>query len=270
MSTRVRRLTALLLTLALSLAFAVPALAWDVPQLQLTADYKKSSGVITVYYTVAPIQGLESADFRLRYQSDKVEFVSGETHNVTSDTVMDFSDDKPEQVIRLQYVELYHVSEENCPENTAMIMTAKFKVKDKNATTASFTAFTESCAMDPDSHDEIPDRFTLKLDLTKDQKAGAETGGESNSKIWVIVIAAVLSAVVLGLAVVLFVRKVNKSEPEPQKKKQKPKKKPEPDSFAIEDKAKKAAKEPLEEPQDPFIFDPDADLSDYNSDKFED
>lgn len=158
-------------------AFSLTAFAWETPELMLAADYNAEKQTITVYYRLLKFAGTESADFRLKYNSDALELTDYTTTEI-KDTIVEVAQMTDKDKIAIQFIDLYHVKEEDCEEDgSATVATITFKVTDTSAAEVVFIATADSCAMDPDSAEVKPDRATLKISLDKGsvQKATSDS-----------------------------------------------------------------------------------------------
>ena len=106
-------LTVIILTVSL---FALTASAWETPKLMLAADYDSQKQTITVYYRVLDFAGTESADFRLKYNQDVLEFTDSDTTDI-KDTYVEIDTIPDSDKIAIQFVDLYHVKESDCEED---------------------------------------------------------------------------------------------------------------------------------------------------------
>ncbi len=207
-------LTAIILTVSL---FSFTVLAWETPKLMLAADFDSEKQTVTVYYRVLDFAGTESADFRLKYNPDVLEFTDHEATKI-NDTFVEIGTDPGSEIIAVQFVDLYHVKPEDCEEDgSATVATLTFKVKDTSATETVFISTAESCAMDPDSSDVALDRATLKLPLNEGsvKKSTSDSfvfdeNTENNTDINKVIIAAVVAAVVFVAGLVVIVVKYRK------------------------------------------------------------
>ncbi|MBR3868199.1 MAG: hypothetical protein IKM66_02690 [Clostridia bacterium] len=199
--------------------FSLTALAWKTPELMLAADYDSEKQTITVLYRVLDFAGTESADFRLKYDPAVLEFTDHEVTDI-KDTFVEIGADSGSDIIAIQFVDLYHVKEEDCEEDgSATVATLTFKIKDATATETVFISTADSCAMDPDSSEVALDRATLKIPLnegsikksTSDSFTFDEQPDDStNANIKKIIIAAVVTAVVFIAGLVAIVIKYRK------------------------------------------------------------
>ena len=148
-------------------AFSLTAFAWETPELMLAADYNAEKQTITVYYRLLKFAGTESADFRLKYNSEALEMTEYTTTEI-KDTIVEVRKMQEDDKLAIQFIDLYHVKEEDCEEDgSATVATITFKVTDISATEVVFIATADSCAMNPDSADVSLDRATLKIPLNK-------------------------------------------------------------------------------------------------------
>lgn len=209
-------LTILILTVSL---FSLTAFAWKTPELMLAADYDAEEQTITVYYRVLDFAGTESADFRLRYDPDVLEFKGHEATEMEN-TFIEIDKIADSDKIAIQFVDLYHVTQEDCEEDgSATVATLTFNVKDGSATETVFISTADSCAMDPDSSDVKLDRATLKIPLnegsiqksTNDSFEFDATQANNSDNITKIIIAAVVMAVVFIAGLVAIVIKYRKN-----------------------------------------------------------
>lgn len=211
-----KKITSVLICTVMLLVSVLPltAFAWETPSLDLNITYNERKKIITVDYIVHDAAGIESADFRLRFDSDVLEF-DDYTPTDIKNTYLEvgvMSGDKDK--VAIQFVDLYHVYEDDCEEDgSILVATLTFKVKDKSASDVVFIATADSCAMDPDSEDISLSRYTQKFSLT-DAEGSSDTDtsvfGEANVK--KIIIAAVITLIVFvggTAAVVIKYRKKN-------------------------------------------------------------
>lgn len=217
-----KKITATLIAIIILAVSLLPmtAFARETPSHALAASYDAENQTITVYYRLLDFAGTESADFRLRYDSDKLEFIDYDTTNMENTLIEigQMPDDKDK--LAIQFVDLYYVSEEDCDEfGSATIATINFKVTDTSATEAVFIATSDYCYMDPDSTEVSPERATLKIELNKgdvkkttddnfvfeeDEKTADDSGINK------VIIAAVVTAVVFIAGLVAVVIKYRK------------------------------------------------------------
>ena len=207
-------LSSILVILILSVSLlSLTAFAWETPKLMLAADYNAEKQTVTVYYRLLDFAGTESADFRLRYNSDALEMTDYTTTKI-KDTLVEVAQMTEKDKIAIQFIDLYHVKENDCEEDgSATVATITFKVTDASAADVVFIATADSCAMDPDSAEVKLDRATLKIPLnegnvqktTDDSFRFDETQAE-NDGIKKIIIAAIVTAIafVTGLAAVVI------------------------------------------------------------------
>lgn len=209
-------LTILILTVSL---LPITAFAWKTPELMLAADYNAEEQTITVYYRVLDFAGTESADFRLKYDPNVLEFKDHEATDI-KDTFVEIERMPDTDKIAIQFVDLYHVKEEDCEEDgSATVATLTFNVKDTSATETVFISTADSCAMDPDSSEVTLDRATLKIPLnegsikesTDDSFTFDDTDKNTSDNITKIIIAAVVTAIVFIAGLVAIVVKYRKS-----------------------------------------------------------
>ena len=195
-------------------AFSLTAFAWETPELMLAADYNAEKQTITVYYRLLKFAGTESADFRLKYNSDALEMTDYTTTEI-KDTIVEVAQMTDKDKIAIQFIDLYHVKEEDCEEDgSATVATITFKVTDKSAAEVVFIATADSCAMDPDSAEVKPDRATLKISLdkgsvqkaTSDSYTFTDTPVTENEGVRKIITLTIVTAVVFvaGLAAVVI------------------------------------------------------------------
>lgn len=210
-----------IIILAVSLLPAAAAV-WDTPELMLATDYNMEKQTITLYYRVLNLAGTESADFRLRYNPDIVEYVSHEASEMSNvfTEIGHQADNK--DTIAIQFVDLYYVEPEDCEEDgSATIATFTFRVIDKKAAETVFIAFADSCAMDPESTEVFVERTTHKISINSQSEQKATHDGftfpevrydDDNANIKKIVIAAIISAVVLVGGIIVIVVKYRKKK----------------------------------------------------------
>lgn len=194
-------------------AFSLTAFAWETPELMLAADYDSEKQTVTVYYRLLNFAGTESADFRLKYNSEALEMTDYITTEI-KDTLVEVGKMQEKDKIAIQFIDLYHVKEEDCEEDgSATVATITFKITDNSATEVVFIATADSCAMDPDSSVVNLDRATLKIPLNKGdiQKSTSDSFTFSDSPavnegVKKIIILTVVTAVVFfaGLAAVVI------------------------------------------------------------------
>lgn len=198
--------------------FSLTALAWKTPELMLAADYNAEKQTITVYYRVLDFAGTESADFKLKYDPDVLEFKEHDAINI-KDTFTEIQAIPDTDKIAIQFIDLYHVEKEDCEEDgSATVATLTFNVKDTSATETVFISTADSCAMDPDSSNVNLDRATLKISLnegsikksTDNSFTFDETDKNTSGNITKIIIAAVVTAVVFIAGLVAIVIKYRK------------------------------------------------------------
>ncbi len=196
------------------------AVIWDDPELMLATDYNMEKQTITLYYRVLNLAGTESADLRLRYNPEVVEYISHETAEMSNVFIEIGHQADKEDTIAIQFVDLYYVEPEDCEEDlSATVATFTFRVTDKKATEAVFIAFTDSYAMDPESTEVFPERATHKISINSQSEQKATHDGfifpevnysDDNANIKKIVIAAIISAIVLVGGIVVIVVKYRK------------------------------------------------------------
>lgn len=204
-----------LMLLAISM-LPLTASAASLPELMLAADYNDENKTITLQYRVLNFEGTESADFRLRFNPDVVEYVDHKETKM-SDVFMEIGvlPDKPD-TIAIQFVDLYQAGEDDCAaDGSATVVTFTFKVKD-NATEAVFISTTESYNIAPDSKEISTDRATLKVILNEGSKQFSTVEGydinaeiqsaDKNNITKVIIGAVVAGAVFVGAVVVIAIK----------------------------------------------------------------
>lgn len=198
----------------------VTAFAWETPSHALAASYDAENQTITVYYRLLDFAGTESGDFRLRYDSEKLEYVDYEATDMDN-TLIEIGKptDEPDN-LAIQFIDLYHVEEEDCDEfGSATIAKINFKVTDKSATETVFIATSDYCYMDPESTEVKPERATLKIELGPDNvkkttddnfvfEEDEKTAADSAIK--KVIVAAVITAVVFVARLVAVVIKYRK------------------------------------------------------------
>lgn len=197
--------------------FSLTAFAWETPKLMLAADFDSEKQTVTVYYRVLDFAGTESADFRLKYDPAVLEFTDSEVTDM-KDTFVEIGSNADSEKIAIQFVDLYHVKEEDCEEDgSATVATLTFKVKDTAATETVFISTADSCAMDPDSTNVALDRATLKIPLNEGSVKKSTSDSfvfdektQSNANINKVIIAAVVTGVVFVAGLVAVVVKYKK------------------------------------------------------------
>lgn len=193
--------------------FSITAFAWDTPQLKLEASYNAKKQEITVDYRILDFAGTESADFRLKYDSNVVELKDYETVKPDSNSYIEIGEMPDEEdKIAIQYINMYYVEPDACEDDgSAVIATFTFKVTDDTATDAVFIATADSCNMDPDSEEVTLKRDTLKLSLAESTSAADESVFE-NENVKKIIVAAVVALVVFIGGIVAIVLKYRKED----------------------------------------------------------
>lgn len=216
-----KKITAVFLTvllLAVSL-FSFTASAWGTPKLMLAAHYNADDQLITVQYRLLDFAGTESADFRLKYNSDMMELASYTTNKIANCFTELGVEQDDKNIIAIEFVDLYHIEESDCEEDgSATIATLVFQLKDTKATDAVFIATADSCAMDPNSENVSLDRATLKIALNGGSTSASTVEGyeipedmlgkpssSDKQNIKKIVIAAAIAAAVFVIALVVIV-----------------------------------------------------------------
>lgn len=208
-----------LMLLAISM-LPITASAASLPELMLAADYNDEDKTITLQYRVLNFEGTESADFRLRFNPDIVEYVDHKETKM-SDVFMEIGvlPDKPD-TIAIQFVDLYHAGEDDCEaDSSATVVTFTFKVKDSSAAETVFFSTTDSYNIAPDSEEITTDRATLKVMLNEGSKQfstvegydmNAEIQSADQNNIKKVIIGAVIAAAVFVGAVVVIAIKYRK------------------------------------------------------------
>lgn len=204
-----------LMLLAVSM-LPITASAASLPELMLAADYNDENKTITLQYRVLNFEGTESADFRLRFNPDAVEYVEHKEAKM-SDVFMEIGvlPDKPD-TIAIEFVDLYQAGEDDCAaDGSATVVTFTFKVKD-NATETVFISTTYSYNIAPDSKEISTDRATLKVKFTEGSKQFSTVEGydmnaeiqsaDQNNITKVIIGAVVAGAVFVGAVVVIAIK----------------------------------------------------------------
>ena len=201
-----------LMLLAVSM-LPITAYAASLPELMLAADYNDENKTITLQYRVLNFEGTESADFRLRFNPDAVEYVEHKETKM-SNVYMEIGvlPDKPD-TIAIQFVDLYQAEEDDCEaDGSATVVTFTFRVKD-SATEAVFISTTDSYNIAPDSEEISTDRATLKVMLNEGSKQFSTVDGYDMSNASagadltkVIIAAAVAAAVFVGAVVAIAVK----------------------------------------------------------------
>lgn len=191
----------------------ITAFAWETPELDLDISYNEKKKEITVEYIVNNFAGTESADFRLKYNPDVVEFKEHKAAKI--DNTFIEIDEMPSEngKIAIQFVDIYYVQPEDCEEDgSATVATLTFSVIDESATEAVFIATADSCAMDPDSEEVSLNRYTEKFLLSEtEQTSDIQNASSDNSNITKIIIAAVVTLIVLVGGTVAIVIKYRKN-----------------------------------------------------------
>lgn len=213
-----KKLFSALLSLVLIIMpfFTISSFAWDVPEFMLAANYNAKAGTICVEYRLLKFAGTESADFRLKYNTDVLELIESRQNPISSNVMMEIGDN--DGVIAIQFVDLEHVEPKDCEEDGgATIASFDFKVKDKDAESAVFIATADSCNMDPDSKEVSLDRATLKFSLkegdvqksTKDGYTMKESAPKDAGvkKVVVALIISFIAFAIILVAVVVYYRK---------------------------------------------------------------
>ncbi len=138
--------------LSVLLAAAASASAWDVPELSLSAEYKSEAKTLTVYLTVKNFVGTESADYRIRFDKDALEFVSCATPQLGgTEYFVSGLDSENGDVVNIAFYDMYYAPADVLPEDgSCVVATVTFAVRD-GAESFDLKAYTDSCAMDPDS-----------------------------------------------------------------------------------------------------------------------
>ncbi len=218
-----KKITAIIISVLLSAISILPitALAKGNPELMLAAYYNDETETITVYYRVLNFLGTESADFRLRFNPDVVEYVDNEKTKM-SDVLMEIGvlPDKPD-TLAIQFVDMYYAGEDDCEEDgSATVVKFTFKVKDANATETVFISTTDSYNITPDSKEITTERATLKVMLNEGSKSFSTVDGyvvpegstteENNNNITKVIVAAAVTAVIFVAGLVVIVVKYRK------------------------------------------------------------
>lgn len=186
------------------------AFAWNTPELKLNISYNEKKQEITVDYRINEFAGTESADFVLRYDSDVVEYIEHEKAKL-SDTILEVENVAKDERVAITFATLYYIKPEDCDEDGGKTLaTIKFKVKDKSATEAVFIATSTSCAMDPDSQDVSPSRYTEKVMLAGNEAASDAFSSVNSASITKVYVAAAIAFVVLVGGTVAIVVKYRK------------------------------------------------------------
>lgn len=211
--------SALTVVILMAALFSLTAFAWETPKLMLAASYNDEKETVTVYYRLLDFAGTESADFRLKYDPDVLEFEDYEAAQI-QDVIMEIGEmPGTDGKIAIQFVDIYHVRKEDCEEDgSATVATFTFKVKDKSAAETVFISTADSCAMDPDSENVNLERATLKIPLNEGSiskstddsfSVDAIQSGDSGN-VDKIIIAAVVVAIVFVAGLVVIVIKYRK------------------------------------------------------------
>lgn len=196
------------------------ASAWEIPQLSLQASYNEKNQTVTVTYRVLDFAGTESADFRLKYNQDILEYKEAKEEEFAN-TIMAIND-TGDGIVAIQFADMYYVKEEDCEEDgSAVIATITFRVKDTSANSAVLIATEDSCNMDPDSQSVSLDRATLKVPLkngsisvsTDEEYTSPSDNGMSETnkgnvkKVVIALVIAAIAFIVILAAVVIKYRK---------------------------------------------------------------
>ncbi len=218
-----RKVSAIIIAVLLLTVSLMPmtALAKGNPELMLAAYFNDEADTITVYYRVLNFLGTESADFRLRFNPDVVEYIENEKTKM-SDVIMEIGvlPDKPD-TLAIEFVDLYFADEDDCEEDgSATVVKFTFKVKDASATEAVFISTSDSYNITPDSQEITTERATLKVMLNEGSKGFSTVDGyvvpeerkseENNGNITKIIVAAAVTAVVFVAGLVAVVIKYRK------------------------------------------------------------
>lgn len=226
-----KKITAVIVSVLIMLPmfFMLTASAWDTPELSLQATYNEKKQTLTVKYRILKLAGTESADFRLKYNTDILEYEDGMDEKIGNNILVEVGN-QSDGLVAIQFVNLYHVEESDCEEDgSAVIATITFKVRGKSASDAVLIATADSCAMDPNSESVFIERSTLKVPLqngnvtvsTHEQYASESSSdsvsdGKSsdNANVKKIVIACVVSAVIFVVLLAAIVVKYRKNDNE--------------------------------------------------------
>lgn len=188
----------------------ITAFAWETPELKLNISYNEKKQEITVEYRIDEFAGTESADFVLRYDSDVVEYIDHENIKLP-DTLIEVENVTKDERVAITFATLYYIKPEDCDEDGGKnLATIRFRVKDVTATEAVFIATSTSCAMDPDSQNVSPARYTEKVMLKGSEAASDDSGSIDSASMTKVYIAAAIAFVVLAggtIAVVVKYRK---------------------------------------------------------------
>lgn len=206
-----KKIVSMLICIVILAFTCIPVFAWETPKLKLEATYNESKNEITVSYRLLDFAGTESADFRLRYDPEVVEFIDYESHELSSSTLIEIGE--IDDQVFIQFIDIYHVEPEDCEEDgSAVIATLTFKLLDENATETVFIATSESCNMDPDSAEVTVKRDTLKLNFAELTSEKTEESVFANENVKKVIIAGVVALVVFVGALAGIVIKYRKKE----------------------------------------------------------
>ncbi|MCD7827502.1 MAG: hypothetical protein LUG85_03065 [Clostridiales bacterium] len=215
------------------------------PELMLAADYNAESGTVTLLYRVLNFVGVESADFRLQFDSSVLELKEQSEITTMQNVIIEAGvTSDSSDIFAIQFVDLYCVEESDCDEDeSATVIMLTFAVTDTAAESLTFTASCPDCYMDPDSTEITLDSVSLDLSLTagsvqtstedgydvselissfnggesadesEDETAAADSSdSEDREKIKKVVIAAIVTAVVLVVGIIAVVIKYRKDD----------------------------------------------------------
>ncbi len=220
-----KKITAILISVMLLAVALLPvtAFAWGEPELMLAAAFDENLKTITVQYRVLEFAGTESADFRLKYNPDVVEFADYETAEM-SNVVMEVEEiPGADGLIAIQFIDMYYAEEEDCEEDgSATIVTFTFNVINDKVEDAVLIASADSYNMDPNSVEKHPESAALKIMLNQGSTSASTVEGydslaileeqhnEFEKNFYKVIIAAVVTAVVLIAGTVAIVVKYRK------------------------------------------------------------
>lgn len=198
-------------------AAAASASAWETPELSLSAEYKAETSALTVYLTVYHFVGTESADYRIRFDPDELEFVSCSTPQLgQNEYFVAGLDPESEDRVNIAFYDMYYAPADLLPEDgSCVVATVTFTVRD-GAESFNLKAYTDSCSMDPDS--TVADVQPTELggtvsdsDMTYEIRVSAaeesteqSSVAESGSRKTVIIVLCVAAAVAAAAGVAVF------------------------------------------------------------------
>ena len=216
-----RTILSVLCVAALLFAAAASASAWEIPELALSAEYSADGSILTVYLTVNNFVGTESADYRIQFDPDELEFVSCRTPQLGStENFIAGLDEETGDRVNITFIDLYYAPADVLPEDgSCVVATVTFNVRD-GADSFSLRAYTDSCAMDPDTtrvdvqptelSGTITDRdmtYEIRVSAAEESTELTESGGKKKVIIVVCLAAVAVVAAVSAIAAVFMMRK---------------------------------------------------------------